>query len=165
MIIIAVLNLGFGIHIKYSLQQLLLISVAMLGMGFSEEIVFRSFLIKTLMNKNTKVAILAPSIIFGVIHLTNLFGGANLIQTVLQAIYASSFALMCSVFFIKTNNIIPCMICHSITNITNSFLSNDLSTAYQCIRCIAFIIPSAFYALYLYRTKKELTKNNTNIKF
>lgn len=165
MIIIAVLNLGFGIHIKYSLQQLLLISVAMLGMGFSEEIVFRSFLIKTLMNKNTKVAILAPSIIFGVIHLTNLFGGENLIQTVLQAIYACSFALMCSVFFIKTNNIIPCMICHSITNITNSFLSNDLSIAYKCIGCIAFIIPSAFYALYLYRTKKELTKNNTNIKF
>lgn len=159
MIVIAVLNLGFGIHINYSRQQLLLFSAAMLGMGFSEEILFRSFLIKALMNKNTKIAVFAPSIIFGVIHLTNLFGGANLIQTLLQVIYAVSFALMCSLFFIKTNNIIPCMICHSITNITNSFLPDDLSIAYQCIKCIAFIIPSAFYALFIYKTNKALTKN------
>lgn len=157
MIIIAFLNLGFGIHINYSWQQLLLISIAMLGVGFSEEILFRSFLIKAVINKNTKAAIFIPSIVFGVIHLTNLFGGVNLIQTVLQVIYATSFALMCSLFFIKTNNIIPCMICHSIVNITNSFLPNDLSIEYQCIGCIAFIIPSAFYALFLYKTNKFLT--------
>lgn len=157
MIIIALVNLGFGIHINYSWQQLLLISIAMLGVGFSEEILFRSFLIKAVINKNTKAAIFIPSIVFGVIHLTNLFGGANLIQTVLQVIYATSFALMCSLFFIKTNNIIPCMICHSLVNITNSFIPNDLSIKYQCIGCIAFIIPSAFYALFLYKTNKFLT--------
>lgn len=160
MIIIAFLNLGFGIHINYSWQQLLLISIAMLGVGFSEEILFRSFLIKALINKNEKAAVFIPSIIFGVIHLTNLFGEANLIQTVLQVVYATSFALMCSLFFIKTNNIIPCMICHSIVNITNSFLPNDLSIAYQCIGCIGFIIPSAFYALFLYKTNKVLTKDS-----
>lgn len=157
MIIIALLNLGFGIYINYSWQQLLLISIAMLGVGFSEEILFRSFLIKAVINKDTKTAIFIPSIVFGVIHLTNLFGGANLIQTVLQVIYATSFALMCSLFFIKTNNIIPCMICHSLVNITNSFIPNDLSIKYQCIGCIAFIIPSAFYALFLYKTNKFLT--------
>lgn len=157
MIIIAFLNLGFGIHINYSWEQLLFISIAMLGVGFSEEILFRSFLIKAVINKNTKAAIFIPSIVFGVIHLTNLFGGANLIQTVLQVIYATSFALMCSLFFIKTNNIIPCMICHSLVNITNSFMPNDLSIKYQCIGCIAFIIPSAFYALFLYKTNKFLT--------
>lgn len=157
MIIIAFLNLGFGIHINYSRQQLLLISIAMLGVGFSEEILFRSFLIKAVINKNTKAAIFITSIVFGIIHLTNLFGGANLIQTVLQVIYATSFALMCSLFFIKTNNIIPCMICHSLVNITNSFMPNDLSIKYQCIGCIAFIIPSAFYALFLYKTNKFLT--------
>lgn len=157
MIIIAFLNLGFGIHINYSWEQLLFISIAMLGVGFSEEILFRSFLIKAVINKNTKAAIFISSIVFGVIHLTNLFGGANLIQTVLQVIYATSFALMCSLFFIKTNNIIPCMICHSLVNITNSFMPNDLSIKYQCIGCIAFIIPSAFYALFLYKTNKFLT--------
>ncbi len=160
MIIIALANLGFGIYINYSWQQILLISVSMLGVGFSEEILFRSFLIKAIMNKNLKVAILLPSIMFGIIHITNLFGGAGIVMTILQIIYAIAFALMCSMFFYKTNNIIPCMICHSITNITNTFLPNNLSIEYQCIGCIAFIIPAIFYAGYLYKTKKSLIQEN-----
>lgn len=156
MIIIALVNLGFGIHINDSWQQILLISIAMLGVGFSEEILFRSFLIKALMNKNSKVAILLPSIFFGIIHITNFFGGADIVMTILQIIYATSFALMCSMFFYKTNNVIPCMICHSIANITNTFLPNNLSIEYQCIGCVAFIIPSVCYAWYLYKTKKSL---------
>ena len=158
MIIIPLVNLRFGIYINYSWQQILLISIAMVGVGFSEEILFRGFLMKAIMNKNHKVAILLPSIIFGIIHITNLFGGANIVMTTLQVIYATFFALMCSMFFYKTNNIIPCMICHSITNITDVFLPNNLSIEYQCIGCIALIIPSAFYAWYLYKTKKRLVK-------
>lgn len=153
MILIPLVNLRFGIHINYSWGQLILISISMLGVGFSEEILFRSFLMKAVMNKSTKAAILFPSILFGVIHLTNLFGGADIMATILQVIYAVSFSLMCSLFYYKTNNIIPCMICHSITNITNSFLPDDLSIQYQCIGCIAFILPSAFYALYLCNIK------------
>ena len=71
MIIISIANLSFGIHINYSWQQILLISIAMLGVGFSEEILFRSFLIRAVQNKNTKIAILLPSIIFGLIHIAN----------------------------------------------------------------------------------------------
>lgn len=159
MILIPLVNLRFGIHINYSWGQLILISISMLGVGFSEEILFRSFLMKAVMNKSTKAAILFPSILFGVIHLTNLFGGADIMATILQVIYAVSFSLMCSLFYYKTNNIIPCMICHSITNITNSFLPDDLSIQYQCIGCIAFILPSAFYALYLCNIKKSMIKN------
>lgn len=158
MIIISLVNLRFGIYINYSWQQILLISITMLGVGFSEEILFRGFLMKAIMNKNPKAAILLPSIIFGIIHITNLFSGANIIMTILQVIYATFFALMCSMFFYKTNNLIPCMICHSITNITDVFLPNNLSIEDQCIGCIAFIIPSAFYAWYLYKTKECFVK-------
>ena len=158
MIIISLVNLRFGIYINYSWQLILLISITMLGVGFSEEILFRGFLMKAIMNKNPKAAILLPSIIFGIIHITNLFSGANIIMTILQVIYATFFALMCSMFFYKTNNLIPCMICHSITNITDVFLPNNLSIEDQYIGCIAFIIPSAFYAWYLYKTKKCLVK-------
>lgn len=158
MIIISLVNLRFGIYINYSWQQILLISITMLGVGFSEEILFRGFLMKAIMNKNPKAAILLPSIIFGIIHITNLFSGANIIMTILQVIYATFFALMCSMFFYKTNNLIPCMICHSITNITDVFLPNNLSIEDQYIGCIVFIIPSAFYAWYLYKTKKCFVK-------
>ncbi len=160
MIIISLVNLGFGIHINYSWGQIFQISIAMLGVGFSEEILFRGFLMKAIMNKNPKIAILLPSIFFGIIHITNLFVGADVVMTILQVIYATSYGLMCSMFFYKTNNIIPCMICHSITNITNTFMPNNLSIEYQCIGCIAFIIPAIFYAWYLYKTKNSLIKDN-----
>ena len=112
------------------------------------------------MDKIFKIAILLPSIIFGLIHIANIFGGANIFATLLQVIYATSFGLMCSLFLYKTNNIIPCMICHSFTNITDIFLPNDLPVKYQCIGCILFIIPTAFYAWYLYKTKRDLVKDN-----
>jgi hypothetical protein len=158
MIIISFANLLFGIHINYSWQQIILISIEMLGIGFSEEMLFRSFLIRAIQNKNQKVAILLPSIIFGVAHFANLFGGADVIGTLLQSIYATAFGVMCSIFFCKTNNIIPCMICHSVIDVTSTFLPNNLSLGYQYLYCIAFIVPSLFYALYLYKTKRTLIK-------
>lgn len=162
MIIFSLSNLIFGIHINDPWQQILLISVAMLGVGFIEELLFRGFLMKALMNKNEKAAILLSGSFFGILHLINLFGGADTISTILQVIYAASFGLMCSMFFYKTNNIIPCMICHILTNITDTFLPSDLSLEYQYIGCIAMIIPSVFYTWYLYKTKKPLTKDMTN---
>jgi hypothetical protein len=158
MIFISFANLFFGIHINSSWQQIALISISMMGVGFSEEILFRSFLIRAIQNKNPKVAILLPSIVFGAVHVVNLFGGADVVGTLLQIVYATAFGLMCSIFFYRTNNIIPCMICHSITNITNIFMPDSLSLRYQYLSCMAIIVPSLFYALYLYKTKKNLIK-------
>ena len=159
MIIIPIVNLCFGIHINYLWQEILLICITMLGVGFSEEMLFRSFLIRTIANKNSKAAIVLPSILFGVVHITNFFGGKDIAMTILQMVYATSFGFMCSVFFYKTNNIIPCIICHSATNITNIFLPNNLPVEYGYVECIVIIVPSAFYAWYLYITKKYLTKD------
>lgn len=159
MIIISLGGLRYGIHINYSLHQMVLNSIKMLGVGFSEEILFRGFLMKAIMNKNSKAAILVSSIIFGIVHITNLFWGADVTITLLQVVYSIFFALMCSIFFYKTNNIIPCMICHSVTNMTDIFLPDNLSIEHLCIGWIIFILPSAFYAWYLYKTKKSLIRD------
>lgn len=158
MIMLPVVNLRFGIHITHSWQRILLIFIEMLGVGFSEEMLFRAFLMKTLMNKSTKVAIAVSSIIFGVLHITNIFDGADIGLTILQSIYATAFGFMCAMFFYKTNNIIPCMLCHSAADITAIFLPDDLSIIDEYIGCIAFTVLSVFYAVYLIKTKKSLVK-------
>ncbi len=156
MILIIMVNLLFGIEIKYSLSQTILIIISMLGVGFSEEILFRSFLIKAIMNQNRYLAIIIPSIIFGGIHILNFIGGVDINLIFLQIIYATAFGFMCSIFFYKTNNIIPCMICHSLTNVTNIFLPNNLSLEMQYLTCILFIILSLIYSIYLLKTKVSL---------
>mgnify|MGYP001149486911 FL=1 len=156
MILVASVNLWFGISINGSVPQLIYLAIAMLGVGFSEEILFRSFLMKAVMHKNETAAVIISSVIFGCFHIMNLFGDADLFQTILQIIYATAFGFMCAMFFYRTKNIIPCMICHSLTNLAYVFMPENLSTSIQCIGCIAIIVPSVFYGVYLLRTKKNL---------
>lgn len=156
MVFISLVNLGFGIHVNYPWQQTALIVIAMLGVGFSEEILFRGFLMQALMAKGAEVAIVVPSLAFGLIHYVNLLGGADVVTTTLQALYAVSFALMCSMFVYRTGNIIPCMLCHGITDVTGIFMPGAMPFEYQCLGCVAMIVPSLFYAWYLYKTKRPL---------
>lgn len=158
MIIIALSNLRYGIHINNSWDQIVYISLKALGVGFAEEILFRSFLMKAIVNKSAKAAIIISSTVFGIIHIFNLFYGADTIKTLAQVIYATALGLMFSMFFYKTNNILPCVICHSIVNMTNTFLPNDLSNKQLYIGWIIIIIPAVFYSCYLHKTKKPLVK-------
>lgn len=160
MIIVALSNLRYGIHINYSWHQIVLISIEALGVGFSEEILFRSFLMKAIMNKSSTVAIIVSSIVFGMIHIFNLLSGADMKLTIAQVVYATALGLMFAMFFCKTNNVIPCMICHSIINITNTFLPKGLSNVQVYTGWIILIVVSVFYAYYLYKTPKNLVKEN-----
>lgn len=160
MIIIALGNLRYGIHINNSWDQIVYISLEALGVGFAEEILFRSFLMKAIINKSATAAIIISSTVFGIIHIFNLLYSADTIATLAQVVYATALGLMFSMFFYKTNNIVPCVICHSSINMTNTFLPNDLSNEQLCTGWIIFIIPSVFYAWYLYKTEKDLVKKN-----
>lgn len=158
MIIIALGNLRYGIHINNSWEQIVYISLEALGVGFAEEILFRSFLMKAIINKSATAAIIISSAVFGIIHIFNLFYGADIITTLAQVIYATALGLMFSMFFYKTNNILPCVICHSIINMTNTFLPSNLSNEQLYIGWAIIIIPAVFYSWYLYKTKKTFVK-------
>lgn len=158
MIIVAMVNLRYGIYINHSYLQILLLSLEALGVGFAEEILFRGFLMKAIMNKSSAAAIRVSGIAFGMIHIFNLLYGADTVATLAQVVYATSLGLMFSMFFYKTDNIIPCIICHGIINMTHTFLPKDLSLTQMCTGWVMFIIPSVFYACYLYKTKSSLVK-------
>lgn len=155
MIIIASVNLWTGININNSLSQIILITICMICVGFFEELIFRSFLMKAIMNKNEILSVVISGILFGVIHLLNIFTGADILSTIIQVFYATAFGLMCSVFFYKTNNIIPCIVCHSLSNVFDTFLPIDLSIKMQYLGCISIIIISNFYTIYLLKNKKN----------
>ena len=158
MIIVALCNLRYGIHINYSVHQIILISLKMLGVGFSEEILFRSFLMKAIMNKNSTAAIIISGVVFGAVHIFNLLFGADTVMTLAQVAYATALGFMFSMFFYRTDNIIPCIICHSAVNITNTFLPKDLSDGQMCAGWMIVIISALAYSLYLHKTQKPLIK-------
>lgn len=154
-IIYASSNLWFGIYIKDTPQQIALISISMLCVGFMEEMIFRAFLIKALLHRGELFAIMASALLFGGLHMLNAFAGANIFHTFLQVLNTTSFALMCAAFYCRTNHIMPCIICHSLYNVFDTFMPNHLSAAMIMAEGIVVVV-SLVYAVYLL---KQLPSN------
>ncbi len=153
MFIIASVNLWQGFHINDSATQIILISLSMVCVGVLEELIFRSFLMRALLHKGPTFAIAISTLIFGLFHALNLIFGADLVPTLLQVLYSMAFGFMCCVFFYKTNNIIPCIICHALGNIFDIFLPQNTSPTFQYIGCVVITIISIGYGIYLLLAK------------
>ncbi len=62
--------------------------IAMLCIGFIEEILFRGYLLQLLLKRSIKVAVIVSSLTFGLGHIVNLVNGTELLPAFLQLIYA-----------------------------------------------------------------------------
>lgn len=148
LVIYASSNLWFGLHVKASYAQIFLITVSMLCVGFSEELIFRSFLIKALIPKGEALAVFVSALLFGGLHLLNVLGGADMLMTLLQVLNTTAFGFMCATFYCKTNHIWPCILCHSLYNVFDIFMPMTYSNS--MLLCEAFvIILSLIYGIYL----------------
>ena len=154
--LLVVVPLCFGIQFSFSLGQILLLSLSALCIGFIEEMLMRGFLFKALIDKGKVLAIVISSSAFGLIHIVNLLGGADILYTIMQIIFACAFGFVCAVFYYKTNNIIPCIICHSLLDLGALFWTEDTNAGYMIFGVLAFI--SLFYGVYLLKTGKRALK-------
>ena len=148
LVVIASANLWNGVVLRYSAFETVLYIASMFCVGFIEELIFRGFLFKAIEKKNIKTAIIVSSVTFGLGHIVNLLNGAAILPTVLQIIYAIAIGYLFTVFFIKSQNLIPCIITHGTLNALNVFAVEGGIT-YQLICVVVSTIVSLGYALYL----------------
>lgn len=148
MLIYAGSNLWFGFQVKNSLSQITLISISMLCVGFIEEMIFRACLINVLSPKYKKAAVFISALLFGGLHMLNLLGGAEFYITLLQVLNTASFGLMCAAFYYRTNCIMPCILCHGIYNVCDTFMIEQLSSGFYLAQGLVILI-SLGYAAYL----------------
>ncbi len=93
-----------------------------LCVGFFEEIVFRGCVLMIVMQRRRHtrlelfVSILISSLIFGVVHLVNIFAGASPGAVILQVGYSSLIGAMCAVVLMKTGCIWHCVLIHAVYN-------------------------------------------------
>lgn len=78
----------YGFDSEIEAVRYILLLLFTIGVGFNEEIFFRGLIFKTLSEKGMKQAIILSSVIFGILHLANTFGGADLLYTALQIGFA-----------------------------------------------------------------------------
>lgn len=151
-LLIASVNIWNGIKITITPSAIIFYILAMLTVGFLEELIFRGFLYNLLAKENVKKAMIISSITFGIGHIVNLLNGAHLVPPLLQICYAISLGYLFVLIFNKSNSLLPAIITHSIIN-SLGFL-NAINKVSTYLIPVILIIISSSYSLYINKKGK-----------
>lgn len=157
-VVIASINIWFGICMNYSLLETLLHIISMFCVGFLEEVIFRGLLFKAMCKDGLKMAIIVSSVTFGIGHIVNLFNGsgADLFSNLLQVAYAIAAGLVFTVMFLKSGSLWACILTHGALNASSVFANQNMVTpTLQITTAIILCVIPIAYTMYLLRLKKE----------
>ncbi|MDO9629402.1 MAG: type II CAAX endopeptidase family protein [Acholeplasmataceae bacterium] len=104
------------------IYRVYLFLIECLSVGFFEEILFRGIILMFLVKKlehvknGLLISIVLSSLMFGFIHILNLYSGASVSSTFLQIGYSFLIGMMWAVMFLKTGNLWLVMLLHATFN-------------------------------------------------
>ncbi|MFJ7735075.1 CPBP family intramembrane glutamic endopeptidase [Lysinibacillus sp. NPDC097287] len=143
-----------GLNIESFTDLLFMFLMQMFIVAFIEETVFRGIMLRMLLAKGTFTAIWITSILFGVTHSLQLFGGQSVEDTVLQIAYALLVGLVLSLLIIDGQSIIMTILFHGFNNFFN-FMGNEESSMMSAT-IIIFVL--FVYTIFLWRRVKKKVK-------
>lgn len=155
LVILATTNFWNGIALNLNLAGTACYIVCMLCVGFVEEVIFRGFLFRAIAKDNAKTAIVISSVTFGLGHSLNLVNGSGmeLTENLFQMIGAIAIGFLFVILYYRGGSLLPCMITHSIINITNVFANETgLTVEKRIIFQLILVVITAAYALLLTKT-------------
>ncbi len=123
-----------------------------------EEAVFRGLVLRTLLPQGLVRAAILSSLIFAVVHLLNLAGGANLAATLLQVVVAFLMGLAFVAPLAVTKNIWPLVFIHALNNfvayltvggVLNTATTSQSPSLSQVINALLIPFVLAIYSTWL----------------
>ena len=160
LVIIASINLWFGVALNFSPIETFFYIISMLFVGFLEELIFRGLLFKAMLKDGTKSASLISSVTFGLGHIINLINGSGmpLFSNLLQVTYAIAIGFLFTILFYKTKTLWPCIITHSIVNSLSIFTNQSAITpAREILTALALIVIPLLYAAYIIKVQESFS--------
>ena len=145
-------NLWYGVTVNYGALEAALYILAMLCVGFLEEVIFRGLLFEAMRGDSVKAAIIVSSVTFGIGHIINLINGsgAELLPNLLQVIYATAAGFMFVMMYYKSKSLIVCIAAHGVFNALSVFANEANATAeMRILTAILLTVITGSYALYL----------------
>lgn len=102
--------------------------------GVIEEYLFRGYMTSTLMrrrkNKNSiMIELLFPAIVFGFVHLTNVFSGAGFLVSLFQSLGAIAAGMAFGAMYIMTGNLAIPMAIHFLHDVIALCLSDSVNSS------------------------------------
>lgn len=158
-------NLWYGVAFNMTAAETLFYALTMIFVGFLEEIVFRGLLFKAMEKDNLKVAVIVSALTFGMGHILNLFNGAELLDNILQVIYASATGFMLVMLYLRTESLIVPIAYHGIFNVLSVFFNEEAVTVKERIVSGMFVtVVSIAYGLYLMKSGSGDKNDNKTCK-
>ncbi len=145
--------------------SVLLAFLAAFAPGFGEEVAFRGLGVANYMRtikseKQIKVIFWLSSLVFGLIHVTNIFAGGDPLSCAVQGLYATGIGMALGAVYLRTGNLLPCILGHMSLDFME-FIRGDLSHSGglmtgmgvgDWITCFAAVVGAA-WGLWLIRSK------------
>lgn len=110
-----------------SVSEVLFFLFFTLLVAFVEESIYRGLILKTLLAKGAKTAVITSSILFSITHLLNALSDVDMTQILLQLVYALMIGFVLALLMLKNNNIIPLIFFHFVHNLIQ-YVGNDNSS-------------------------------------
>lgn len=145
-------NLWYGLTLHYGTAETVLYILSMLCVGFLEEVIFRGLLFEAMRGDNFKTAVIVSSVTFGIGHMINLVNGsgAELVNNLLQVVYATAAGFMFVMLYCKGGSLLPCIGAHGIFNALSVFADEKAaSQEMRVFTAIALTVITGGYAVYL----------------
>ena len=158
LLVLLTANLWYGARMNMSPLETVLYILAMLCVGFLEELIFRGLLFQAMAKDGEKTAIIVSSVTFGIGHIVNLVNGsgAELLPNLLQVMYAVAIGFAFVMIYCRTKSLMPCIIVHSVFNGLSAFSNEAVMTpGRQIISGVLLTVIGGGYALYLALAVKE----------
>ena len=147
-------NIWGGFAFEHQGIKQLIAILSMILVGFVEEMLFRGFLFRALLSKNsTTSSIIITSLTFGIGHIINLFTGQASLETIVQIFFAIAWGFIFTMVCYKSGSIIPCIIAHSIIDVLAECAVYNPTADW--IYVISTIIVSILYCTYLSKLKNS----------
>ncbi len=146
-----------GIKPEAGVQDIVIICVLMICVGFLEELLFRGFLFQGILKKGSlNRAVIISGVTFGIGHIVNLARGYSAADQSLQIVAAIFIGIALACLVAYTRSILPGVIFHILFNISGSVASDNSGMEMQLL--VAIIVLMSLYSLYLKRNLRPAEK-------
>ena len=153
-------NLWDGFAPSFRGLPLLIAVLSMILVGYVEEMLFRGFLFRALLNKDRPaVAIIVSSVTFGMGHIVNLLAGQASFETLVQIVFAVSWGFILTMVYYKSGSLLPCIVAHAMIDVFSLLGADNVTVDMICVG--ATVLGAIGYCLYLSRIKEEAAMRET----
>ena len=152
LLVILSTNLWYGVTMNFGVLETVLYILAMLCVGFLEEVIFRGLLFEAMRKDGIKSAVIVSSVTFGIGHIINLINGsgAELLPNLLQVVYATAAGFMFVMIYYKSGSLLACIAAHGVFNALSVFADEaNASGEMRILSAVLLTVIAGAYAVYL----------------